>query len=180
VRGRRELAIVLAFAALLLLLRARDGELARPVLPALPAAPAGDAPDFELPRSDGGRASLAALRGRVVLLHFWATWCPPCRRELPALQALERRLAPEGLAVLTVSVDAVPAERLVRFAAGRGLALPILLDPHEALARRYGVGAYPTSLVIDRRGRLLHRAAGAYAWDAPESVAWFEALLREP
>ena len=170
------LALVAAFA----LLRARGGELASPALPPPSAPRERAAPAFELPRAEGGRASLAEQRGRVVLVNFWATWCPPCRAELPALQALHATLAAEGLAVLAVSVDAGPGEAVARFASGRGLDVPVLVDPAEDVARRYGVGAYPTSVVIDRSGRIVHRAAGAYAWDAPESVAWFRALLREP
>jgi peroxiredoxin len=176
---RREIAIVLAVAAAFVLLRARGGPLASPALPAASAPRERSAPPFELPRAEGGRASLDEQRGRVVLLNFWATWCPPCRAELPALQALHRSLAAEGLSVLAVSVDAGPGDAVARFAAGRGLDFPVLLDPGEEVARRYGVGAYPTSVVIDRRGRIVHRAPGAYAWDAPESVAWFRALLRE-
>jgi peroxiredoxin len=178
-RGRRQLWILLALVAAFVLLRARGGELARPALPPPPAAREHAAPDFELARAQGGRAGLAEQRGRVVLLNFWATWCAPCRAELPALQALQRSLAADGLAVVAVSVDAGPSEAVARFAAGRGLDFPVLLDPGEDVARRYGVGAYPTSVVIDRQGRIVHRAPGAFAWDAPESVAWFRALLRE-
>ncbi len=179
-RRRREVWILLALAAAFVLLRARGGELARPALPPPPALREQAAPVFELPRAQGGRAGLAEARGRVVLLNFWATWGPPCRAELPALQALHRSLAGEGLAILAVSVDAGPPDAVARFAAGRGLAYPVLLDPGERVARRYGVVAYPTSVVIDRQGRVVHRAPGAFAWDAPESVAWFRALLREP
>jgi peroxiredoxin len=177
-RGWRELFILLALVAALVLLRSRGGELAMPSLPP-PAADRQNAPDFELARAQGGRTSLAEQRGRVVLLNFWATWCEPCRAELPALQALQRDLATEGLAVVAVSIDAGPSEAVARFASGRGLAFAVLLDPREEVARRYGVGAYPTSIVIDRRGAIVYRAPGAYAWDAPESVAWFRALLRE-
>jgi peroxiredoxin len=146
----------------------------------LPAPVAGtSAPPFELPRADGSRTSLADHAGRAVLLHFWATWCPPCRRELPALEALRAALEPEGLSVLAVSVDAGSGEAVARFTAERAPGLDVLLDPREHVARRYAVGAYPTSVVIDRGGRVVHRAAGAFAWDAPESLAWFRALLAQ-
>jgi peroxiredoxin len=178
-RRRRELWVIVAVAvAFVLLALPRERRLAPPSLPAHASlAAAGPAPPFELPRPDGSRSALADHAGRVVLLHFWATWCPPCRRELPALAALRAALEPEGLAVLAVSVDAGSGEAVARFAAERAPGLPVLLDPREEAARRYGVGAYPTSVVVDRSGRIVHRAVGAFAWDAPESVAWFRALL---
>jgi peroxiredoxin len=144
------------------------------------AAARAAAPAFELPLAGGGAASLAAARGEVVLVNFWATWCPPCRRELPALQALEAALGGAGLRILAVSVDRGPTEELASFARARELRFPVLHDRESDVARSYGVGAYPTTVVVDRAGRIALRAAGAYAWDAPESVAWFRALLAEP
>jgi thiol-disulfide isomerase/thioredoxin len=182
VSRRREIWLVLAVAiAFALLSLPRERRLEVPRLPELAAAEAAaPAPPFELARPDGSRTSLAEHAGRVVLLHFWATWCAPCRRELPALEALRATLEPEGLALLAVSVDAGSAEAVARFAAARAPGLDVLLDPGEDVARRYGAFAYPTSVVIDRTGRIVHRAAGAFAWDAPESVAWFRSLLAAP
>lgn len=180
-KRRRDLLVLLALAlAFALLSLPRERELAPPRLPALDAtANQRAAAAFELPRADGSRTSLADHAGRAVLLHFWATWCAPCRRELPALEALRAALEPEGLSVLAVSVDGGSGEAVARFAAGRAPGLDVLLDPREEVARRYAVGAYPTSVVIDRQGRVVHRAAGAFAWDTPDSIAWFRALLAQ-
>ena len=169
-------AIALAFAVLSL---PREPRLEEPRLPALPIASARTAPPFELPVAGGGSASLDDYAGSVVLLNFWATWCRPCREELPALQALHAELEAEGLRVLAVSVDAGAAEAVARFASERGLGFPVLHDPGEQTARRYGAFAYPTSVVVDRAGRVVLSATGAYAWNAPKSVAWFRALLGE-
>jgi peroxiredoxin len=175
---RREWWIVIAIAAAFALLSVpRAPRLLEPPLPALPASSARVAPVFELPLADGGRAAYREHAGEVVLLHFWATWCPPCREELPALQALHAQLAPQGLRVLAVSVDGGSAETVARFAAERGLDFAVLHDPREEVARLYGVAAYPTSVVIDRAGRVLLAAPGAFAWDSPASVAWFRSLL---
>jgi peroxiredoxin len=138
------------------------------------------APDFALPRVGGGTGSLADARGSVAVVNFWATWCAPCRRELPALQGLEDALGAQGLRVLAVSVDAGSTDALARFADGRALRFAVLHDRDEAAARRYAVTAYPTTIVLDRAGRVALRRAGAFAWDAPPSVAWFAALLAEP
>jgi peroxiredoxin len=172
---RDALALLLVAAALVWLGRPRGAPLEAPPLPAGAAAGA-PAPAFALPRAAGGALSSDALRGRVVVLNFWATWCPPCREELPALERVHRALAGEGLAVVAVSVDARP-EAVARFAAARGLGFAVLSDPREQVARRYGVAAYPTTVVVDRRGRIAHRAVGAFAWDAPEAVAWLRTLL---
>jgi peroxiredoxin len=175
---RRELWILVAIAAAFAVLALpREPRLAAPLLPALPSAGSRIAPPFELPLAQGGSASLDDYAGEVVLVNFWATWCQPCRAELPALEALQAELAGEGLRILAVSVDAASAEAVARFAAERGLRLPVLHDPSEAVARRYGAFAYPTSVVVDRAGRIVLTAPGAFAWDAPESIAWFRALL---
>jgi peroxiredoxin len=170
--------LVVAFA--LLSLPRDGGRLAVPPLPERSGEERAEAPAFELPLATSGTASLAAVRGDVVLVNFGATWCPPCRHELPALQALESALSASGLRVLAVSVDAGSTDALARFAEDRELRFPVLHDRDQAVARRYGVGAYPTTVVVDRAGRVVVRLSGAFAWDAPESVAWFAALLGEP
>jgi peroxiredoxin len=176
---RRELWIVAALAAAFALLGLPRGRPLATVALGAPDPTGPQAPPFDLPRAAGGRLVSSELAGQVVLLNFWATWCEPCRDELPALQTLHARLAQEGLAVVAVSVDAGPPEAVSRFAAARGLGFAVLHDPGEDVARRYGALAYPTSVVIDRSGRIVQRAVGAFAWQADESVAWFRARLAE-
>jgi peroxiredoxin len=180
-RRRDALVLFLVAAALVWLGRARRAPLGPPPL-ALAAAPASraPAPPFELPRVDGAAfASAIDGRGRVLVVNFWATWCAPCRDELPALAALHAALAAEGALVVAVSVDA-RSEAAARFAAARALPFPVLADPDEAVARRYGAFAYPTTVVVDRAGRVALRATGAFAWDAPAALTWLRALLSEP
>jgi peroxiredoxin len=139
--------------------------------------PGTAAPDLRLPSLAGGEVDLAAYRGRVVLLNFWATWCPPCVAEMPSLERLHRALGPEGLAVVTVSADDDVAG-LRDFVKRNGITLPVLLDPDGRVAgRAYGTTAYPETFVLDGSGILLQHYVGPARWDAPEALAHFRNLL---
>jgi peroxiredoxin len=144
------------------------------------------APDFTLPDLAGRPVSLSDLHGRVVLVNLWATWCPPCVEEMPALQRLHERLDPEGLTVLAISVDAAPgttgpfgepAGDVEGFAREFGIDFTILLDPEQSVQRRYAVTGLPTTFLIDRDGRLVERVLGAREWDAEPMVRRIRELL---
>ncbi len=160
----------------------------------LPAAPAGADPyvalalirlspptaakAFSVPLLAGGTASLDDYRGRVVFLNFWATWCVPCREEMPAIERLNQRLAAKGLAVLAVSIDTGPeAEAVRRFVAEHRLTFPIGLDPSLRVVDLYGIRALPATFLVDRRGRVLAQALGPREWDGPDAVSFVERLL---
>ena len=139
--------------------------------------PGAEAPGFRLPSLAGGDRDLASWRGKVVVLNFWATWCPPCVAEMPSLERLHRALGPEGLAVVTVSTDE-DEEVLREFVTGFGLTLPVLLDPGGRVAAgAYRTTGYPETFVLDRRGVLLRHHVGPAEWDTPESLAHFRGLL---
>jgi len=135
------------------------------------------APAFRLPALAGGEVDLGSLRGRVVVLNFWATWCPPCVAEMPSLERLHRALGPEGLAVVTVSTDVDEAE-LARFVSEHGLTLPVLRDPGGRVAAgAYRTTGYPETFTLDRGGVVLEHVIGPAEWDTPEALARFRALL---
>jgi cytochrome c biogenesis protein CcmG/thiol:disulfide interchange protein DsbE len=135
------------------------------------------APDFALPRlGGGGELALRDLRGKVVLVNFWATWCAPCEKEMPAMQRLYARLAPLGLELVAISEDDGP-EVVERFRERLGLSFPIALDPKHEAAARYQSYRYPESFLIDRDGVLVARYIGERDWDAPEYVSRIERLL---
>ena len=139
-----------------------------------------EAPGLRLPALSGAEEDLASRRGRVVVLNFWATWCPPCVAEMPSLERLHRALSPEGLAVVTVSTDEDEAE-LRRFVAERAITLPVLWDPGGRVAAgEYRTTGYPETFVIDRGGRLLKHVVGPAEWDSPEQIAYFRGLLARP
>jgi cytochrome c biogenesis protein CcmG/thiol:disulfide interchange protein DsbE len=136
-----------------------------------------EAPGLRLPSLGGGEVDLASQRGKVVVLNFWATWCPPCVAEMPSLERLHRALGPEGVSVVTVSTDEDEAE-LRRFVTARALTLPVLKDPGGRLAaREYRTTGYPETFVLDRRGRVLLHVVGPAEWDSAERLAYFRGLL---
>ena len=135
------------------------------------------AADFSVPTPDGKRLRLADYRGKVVFLNFWATWCPPCREEMPAMERLYRRFRDRGLVVLAVSVDAEGAAAVTPFVRERKLSYPIGLDPAMALAGKYDVRALPSSFLVDRRGNLVAAALGPREWDGPAARALVDALI---
>jgi peroxiredoxin len=136
------------------------------------------APPLALPRLAGGPpVELASLRGRVVLVNFWATWCKPCEDEMPAMERLYRRLAPDGFELLAVSVDA-DVEPVREFRERLGLSFPILLDPEQEVARRYQTFRFPESLLIGPDGVVVERYIGGKEWDADAYVERIRRLLR--
>lgn len=142
-------------------------------------APLERPPDFRAFTPDGQALSLAGLRGRVVLLTFWATWCLPCREEMPALEQLHRELGAEGLTVLGVNVrEEGPAIR--RYAQELVLTFPLVLDPEGKTQMSYGVVGLPTSFLIGRDGHAVARAIGPREWGSAPARALIRALLAEP
>jgi thiol-disulfide isomerase/thioredoxin len=140
-----------------------------------PAA-AVSAADFDLADLAGRRVRLRDLRGQVVLVNFWATWCGPCREEMPALATLARELGPRGLAVLGVNYQE-PRAKVEAFAREQGLTFPILLDENGAAGAAAQVFALPTTLVVDRRGRLVGTVLGIRDWTGRDARAYLGGLL---
>jgi peroxiredoxin len=137
-----------------------------------------EAPAFRIADIDGAPFSLEQQRGTVVLLNFWATWCVPCLTELKAFSVLHERLAARGFSVVAVSVDQPQTAARVRsFARSRAFPFPVLLDPDEAVYRLYGGAVMPTSVLIDRAGRMVYRKEGFQPGDEADLERRIEALL---
>jgi len=145
-----------------------------------PGPQVGDVvPGFTLPALDGASHQLEQLRGRVVVLNYWATWCPPCVDEMPSLQKLHDALAAKGLAVVAVSVD----ERFTdieRFVDSYGLTFTILHDEGMKVSRSYQTFKYPETYIIGRDGRLKSKVVGERDWVAPTVIRDLVSLLNEP
>ncbi len=130
---------------------------------------------------DGDSTSLEAVRGDVVLLNIWATWCEPCKRELPVLEQLHEQRAADGLRLIGVSVDAQGEERAVRsFATEYGLTYPIWLDPSERVTATFLAVGVPASYLIARDGTLLWRHVGPIRENDPELTRLLDSALAVP
>lgn len=117
------------------------------------------APDFTLKRAEGGNLRLAEQRGQVVLINFWASWCGPCRIEMPHLNKLHDKYKAGGFMVLGVNIDDDP-RNAVATATKLGVSFPVLLDGDKRVSKLYDLSTMPTTLIIDRDGRLRHLHRG--------------------
>lgn len=132
--------------------------------------------NFTLKLLDGGEVSLSDYRGSVVFLNFWATWCPPCREEMPSMQALYDELADEGLEILAVNVLEDEATAAV-FIDEQGFTYPVLMDRNGRVMLRYGVRAYPTTYLIDRDGFVIGVRPGFHDWATDGLIESMRGLL---
>jgi cytochrome c biogenesis protein CcmG/thiol:disulfide interchange protein DsbE len=140
------------------------------------------APDFAaVSLADSVGKSIDDYKGEVVLLNIWATWCGPCRIEMPSMEKLERELGPKGLKIVAISVDVAGSEQRIRdFANELGLTFELLLDAPGVIQRDYQTTGVPETFIIDREGRVRRRIIGADDWSSPANVAFLERLLAEP
>ncbi len=129
--------------------------------------------DFEL---DGRPQELAGLRGQVVVLNFWATWCPPCVAEMPSLERLHQKFKDRGVVVLGISVDH-DRPTYDAFLQAHNITFPNYLDPERRISTLYGTFMYPETYITDRQGRLVRKVIGPLEWDDPGVVDFLTRLL---
>jgi thiol-disulfide isomerase/thioredoxin len=135
--------------------------------------------DFVLPLLNGINLNTTDLRGKVVFLNFWATWCGPCRAEMPSMETLYRRFKEQGLEILAVNLQESP-KGVSAFMDQLGLTFPAALDQRGSIGAAYGVMAIPTTYIVDRNGGIIARVTGSLNWDNPKLFSAFEALLNSP
>lgn len=134
------------------------------------------APDFAVVTDSGQRVTRSSFGGRLLVLNFWATWCPPCIQELPSLNELQERLGRQGLVVLGISVDT--DERAYReFLAKTQVRFQTARDPEAKISSSYGTYRFPETYVIDERGRVVQKHIGARVWSDERLLEQFRSLL---
>jgi len=124
----------------------------------------------------GKPGHLTDLKGKVVILNFWATWCPPCIEETPSLNRLQKHIESRNAFILGVSVDEDPAA-YEKFLKDQGVVFPTFREPTKKLALDYGTPVFPDTYVIDRHGKILRKFFGPQQWDSPDMLAYFDAVL---
>jgi peroxiredoxin len=151
-----------------------------------PVEVGGPAPEIAARDLQGSPVSLEEYRGRVLLLNIWATWCAPCKEEMPSMQALYETLQGEDFEILAVSIDRAPADddptnplggRLRSFADSLGLTFTILHDPEGEITTTYRTTGVPESFILDREGLIVQRITGPRPWDSPQSEELIRSVL---
>jgi peroxiredoxin len=136
--------------------------------------------DFTLPDLHGRHVQLSDLRGKVVFINIWATWCQPCVDEMPTIQRLYDLLHGRGLEVLAVSLDPLAEQVVKPFMRDYQLTFPVLLDPASQVERLYGTTGVPESFIVDKGGLLVEKVVGPRDWSHPQMLTLFERLLAVP
>lgn len=121
---------------------------------------------------------LSSLKGKVVLLNFWATWCPPCREEIPSMMKLNKFMTGKQFQMVAISIDEGGKKAIDSFFKESGFSLPTYLDPTGESARAYGITGVPESFIIDKNGVLVKKVVGGLEWNSPEVVAFLEGLMK--
>jgi len=136
------------------------------------------APEFALPARDGGEIALSSLKGQVVMINFWATWCGPCRQEMPLLEQIHARYEPLGFTLLGVNVEP-DSSAATRWLEGTPVSFPILFDTKNAVAEQFGVLGMPSTVFVDREGRVRHVHRGYKPGDEAQYADLIRALVKE-
>jgi peroxiredoxin len=138
----------------------------------------GTAPDFSLPDASGGSVALADFKGQVVLINFWASWCGPCRKEMPLLDELSTRYAPLGFTMLGVNVEE-DSSAANGFLSGTPVNFPVLYDRENTVSKLYDVIAMPSTVIVDRAGQIRYIHHGYEAGNEQDYQDQIRALIRE-
>ena len=176
--ARQQWTIVLGIVALLAVLLAAATHYLGDEL--FPVSVGSAAPPMEAKTIDGTprTKTLRDYQGKVVLLNVWATWCEPCRVEMPSIEKLHREFGPRGLAVVAVSVDDAGMEKRIRaFATELGITFEVLHDPTRTTSRNYQITGYPETFIIGREGTIRKKAIGAADWNSAANHALIRELL---
>jgi len=135
-------------------------------------------PDISVSSLKNVPLKLSDLKGKVVLLNFWATWCPPCREEMPSMMKLNSAMSGKPFEMIAISIDEGGVPDIESFFKTSGYSLPTYTDPGGAAQKAYGITGVPESFVIDKNGVLVKKVIGPLAWDSPETISFLEGLMK--
>jgi len=136
------------------------------------------APDFDLKTPDGRRVRLSDFRGKPLIVNFWATWCPPCRAEMPSIQRAWEQLKGEGIGVIAINVGE-DAETIEQFTETSLVTFPMPMDLESRVVQAWPVRGLPTTFVVDSEGRLAYVATGEREWDDPDLLNLVRGLAKD-
>jgi len=136
------------------------------------------APEFTLKDLAGDSVKLEQLRGNYILLNFWATWCPPCVKEMPSMERLQQHFKDKSMQVIAVSLDKEPEAVVAEFVARLKLTFPVLLDPEGIVSGPYGASALPSTFIVNPEGRVIAAAKGERDWSSDEAISYFDELIK--
>lgn len=145
----------------------------------LPIKDKKNAPNFSLASLDGKRVDLKNLKGKVVFLNFWATWCGPCKEEMPSMEALHQRFKEKNFILLTISVDYAGVNPVREFIGKQRYSFPVLIDQKGETLDLFEVKGVPMTFIIDKKGRMRGKASGPRDWRCQEAVSIVNFLLEE-
>jgi len=164
--------LVVLFVAGYVLMGRQQSQTARKII-----ASGDRAPEFRLAAPGNRFVSLSELRGRVVMVHFWATWCPPCVEELPTLDKLYRAMKGQDFEMLAISVNEEGAGAVMPFMQKYQSNLPVLFDTDKSIANLYGTFKFPETYIIDRQGIVRYKAIGPRDWTDPEAIRTLREII---
>lgn len=148
-------------------------------LPNTTAVVVGDlAPDFQLEDTSGKPVSLASLRGKVVIVNFWATWCPPCIEEMPSMERLNKAMAGDDFVMLAINTEQNGRSVVPGFLKRTPHTFQILYDDQAVVQTRYGVYKFPESFILRKDGSVAEKIIGPIDWSSPQTIAYFKSLTK--
>jgi thiol-disulfide isomerase/thioredoxin len=148
-------------------------------LPSTTSVVAGDlAPDFQLEDTEGNQVSLSGLRGKVVLVNFWATWCPPCIEEMPSMEKLNEVMAGGDFVMLAINTEQNGRSLVPEFLKKSPYTFPILYDDKGVAQQLYGVYKFPESFIVGKDGTVVEKIIGPLNWSSPETIKFLKNLTK--
>ena len=151
----------------------------KPAVPVSAAVEGSQAPDFSVKDLSGAEVKLSSLKGQVVMVNFWATWCPPCKEEIPSMMKLDKSMAGKPFKMLAISIDEGGKEAVAAYFKKSGLSLPAYLDTDAKVSQLYGTTGVPETFIVDKTGKIQKKIVGGMDWSSPDVIAFMDELTKK-